>query len=106
MTVSLALSTAGGLSHSYASHYNGVMPAYSVGEGMTMVNTNSMVYTVNRGTFSAAANAVVIASDGGNFVEDVSFAITSSVVSMVPAAATASLGDASTSAVLGAAITS
>lgn len=52
MVVSVALSTAGGLSHSYASHFNGEMPAYSVKAGMTMLTTDAATYTVNRGTYS------------------------------------------------------
>lgn len=59
MVLSVALSTAGGLAHSCGSMYNGVWPAYSVPTGMSMLNTDSMTYVVNRGTYSMSPVVVM-----------------------------------------------
>lgn len=64
MVLSVALSTAGGLAHSCASHLNAVWPAYTVKTGMTMLTTNSMHYAVDRGTYSMVP--VVLAPIGGD----------------------------------------
>jgi len=91
--------------------YNGVWPAYSVKAGMSLLNTNSMEYSVNRGTFSMTPVVVTpSAADGTTerFTEDVSLAIASAgnVVQMTPASLSASLGDEMMWGALGAAITS
>lgn len=91
--------------------YNGAWPAYSVKAGMSLLNTNAMSYTVNRGTYSMTPVMVTpSAADGTSerFIEDVSVAIASAgnVVQMEPATLSASLGDEMMWGTLGAAITS
>jgi len=65
MIVSVALSTAGGLAHSCASHLNAVWPAYTVKTGMTLLATDSMMYSVDRGTYSMTPVVVLpVGADG------------------------------------------
>jgi hypothetical protein len=64
MVVSVALSTAGGLAHSCASHLNAVWPAYSVKTGMTLLSSVSAVHAVDRGTYSM--NPVVVVPVGAD----------------------------------------
>jgi hypothetical protein len=111
MVLSVALSTAGGLAHSCGHMYNGVWPSYSVPAGMHMLNTDAMVYSVNRGTYSMDMVVVTpVAADGTvqRFTEDVSLAIASAgnVIQMEPASISAALGDDMMAGSLGAAITS
>jgi hypothetical protein len=111
MVLSVALSTAGGLAHSCGHMYNGVWPSYSVPSGMHMLNTDSMEYSVNRGTYSMDAVVVMpFAADGTvqRFTEDVSLAIASAgnVIQMEPASISAALGDDFMVGMLGAAVTS
>jgi len=59
MIVSVALSTAGVLAHSCASHLNAVWPAYTVKTGMTLLSSVSSSYAVDRGTYSLSPVFVV-----------------------------------------------
>lgn len=66
--------------------------------GLTAVY-HGIAYGVNRGTYSLSP--VCVGPAAGAFTEAVSYSITSSVVSMVPAALAAGLGDAATCGFLG-----
>jgi hypothetical protein len=111
MVLSVAVSTAGGLAHSCGHMYNGVWPSYSVPSGMHMLDTDSLTYTVNRGTYSMDAVVVMPLDAAGvvqRFTEDVSLAIASAggVIQMEPATISAGLGDDFMMGMLGAAVTS
>lgn len=107
MVVSVGLSTAGGMSHSYASFYNAAMPTYTSG-ALTMLEWGwdaPSAAVVKRGTFSQT-EMCVMPGDGNPFSESVELSITSSVLTLLPAAISAGLGDDAACGNLGAAVTS
>lgn len=106
-----AVTGGAGMAHSSGSLYNGVWPSYSVKAGMSLLSTNAMTYTVNRGTYSMTKvklSPTDAAGTAQRFTEDVSVAIASAgnVVQMEPATLSAGLGDEMMWGMLGAASTS